>query len=267
MPMIATAAGALQLFDLTGRTAIVMGVGALGRSLSEALASAGAKLLLVDGDASALDAHAHSLHRRFEIKVECLVSRPSDERSASEMVERAMQSLGGVNILVVTAGGNIVAPAVEMSMDEWDEIMRVNVRASWLAARAAARVMIKGENGGKIVLTSSVRGRLGLSNYSAYVPAKHAIDGLVRSLACEWAPHRINVNAIAPVVFRSNLTAWMFSDDAAGANVRASMLSRIPLGRLAEPEDFAGTALYLCSAASDFCTGQILYVDGGYTAC
>jgi NAD(P)-dependent dehydrogenase (short-subunit alcohol dehydrogenase family) len=267
LEMTGVVGDALHLFDLTGRRAIVMGVGALGRALSAALASAGASLLLVDGDAANLEKQAQDLRARFRRKVECLAVSPTDEASALEMTENAVRLLGGLDILFVTVGKNIVAQAVDMRPAQWDEVMNTNVRVSWLAARAAARVMIAGGKGGKIVLTSSVRGRHGLNNYSAYVPAKHAIDGLVRSLACEWAPHKINVNALGPVIFRSDLTAWMFSNDEPGASVRANMLNRIPLGRLAEPEDFAGAAVFLCSPASDFYTGQILYVDGGYTAC
>jgi NAD(P)-dependent dehydrogenase (short-subunit alcohol dehydrogenase family) len=265
--MTAASGGTSRLFDLSDRKAIVMGVGALGRILSATLAEAGASLLLVDGDATNLDKQAQDLRARFGRTVEYLPVSPTCEASALEMTESAVRHLGGLDILVVTAGKNVVAQAVEMRPEQWDEVMNANVRVSWLAARAAARVMIAAGIGGKIVLTSSVRGRHGMSNYSAYVPAKHAIDGLVRSLACEWAPHKINVNALGPVVFRSDLTSWMFSDGEPGASVRSNMLSRIPMGRLAEPEDFAGAAIFLCSAASDFCTGQVLYVDGGFTAC
>jgi NAD(P)-dependent dehydrogenase (short-subunit alcohol dehydrogenase family) len=265
--MSAFTARASRLFDLTGRKAIVMGVGALGRAVSTALASAGASLLLVDGDEGNLDKQTQVLREEFSVQVESLPISPVDETSAALMTETAVRQLGGLNILFVTAGNNFVSRAVDMRPEQWDEVMNINVRASWLATRAAARAMIAAGGGGKIVLTSSIRGRHGLSNYSAYVPAKHAIDGLVRSLACEWAPHKINVNALGPVIFRSSLTAWMFSDEEPGASVRKSMLDRIPLGRLAEPEDFAGAAIFLCSTASDFYTGQILYVDGGFTAC
>lgn len=258
---------ASKLFDLTERKAIVMGIGALGRAAVATLSSAGASVLLVDDEATLEQTETKALRGQPGRKLEFLAIRPNDEQSASAMVDAARDRLGGVDILVITAGINIVGNAVDMPPEEWDRVMNVNVRVAWLAARAAARAMIAAGNGGKIVLTSSIRGRLGLPGYSAYVPAKHAINGLARSLACEWGPHGINVNAIAPVIFRSDLTEWMFSDEEPGLSIRTRMLDRIPLGRLAEPADFAGAILFLCAPASDFCTGHVLYVDGGLTAC
>lgn len=124
-----------------------------------------------------------------------------------------------------------------------------------------------GQGGGKILLTSSTRGKLGHpGGYSSYCTSKSAVDGLVRALGCEWGEHDIQVNAIGPTVFRSPLTEWMFGDEEPGKAVRLGMLSRIPAGRLGEPEDLAGVILFLLSPASDFCTGQVMYVDGGYTA-
>ena len=113
---------------------------------------------------------------------------------------------------------------------------------------------------------SSTRGQLGLANYTAYCPSKAAVDLLTKALAVEWGPHRINVNAIAPTVFRSDLTAWMYADEGNGPTVRENMLRRIPLGRLGEPTDFHGAVQLLASSASDFMTGSIVYLDGGYTA-
>ena len=112
-----------------------------------------------------------------------------------------------------------------------------------------------------------MRGRHGnAAGYSSYSTSKGATDALTKVLATEWGKHGINVNAVAPAVFRSALTAWIFEDTEAGADSRRRNLTRIPLGRMGEPEDFMGIALYLLSSASDFCTGQVIYVDGGYTA-
>ena len=122
--------------------------------------------------------------------------------------------------------------------------------------------MIDKGRGGKVILVGSARGHLGLSQYTAYSPSKGAVHLLAKTLGCEWGPHKINVNAIAHTVFRTALTRWMFDDQAFYKN----FLVRIPIGRLGEPEDFIGTVIFLSSKASDFMTGAIADVDGGYTA-
>jgi NAD(P)-dependent dehydrogenase (short-subunit alcohol dehydrogenase family) len=212
-----------------------------------------------EGIAEAITAAGGSAH--------AVAGRPDSPAEAEAIVAAAVAAAGRLDLLVSASGMNIVAPTVEMELTDWDAVMDANVRGSWLIAQAAGRQMIAQGDGGKIVLISSTRGKLGHpAGYSAYVPSKAAIDGLTRTLACEWGPAAINVNAIAPTVFRSELTAWMYEDEGRGQAVRESMLSRIPLGRLGEPVDFAGSVIFLCSRASDFVTGQILYVDGGYTA-
>jgi NAD(P)-dependent dehydrogenase (short-subunit alcohol dehydrogenase family) len=134
-------------------------------------------------------------------------------------------------------------------------------------ARAAARQMIKQGRGGKIILMSSARGLLGHpAGYTAYCASKSAVDGITKALGCELGAIGITVNALGPTVFRSPLTEWMFADDERGKTVRAGFLTRVPKGRLGEPEDLAGPLLFLASKASDFYTGHILYADGGYTA-
>ena len=154
-----------------------------------------------------------------------------------------------------------------MAPERFLDVMDANVTQSWLMARAAGKQMLAQGDGGKIVLMSSARGLLGHpAGYTAYCASKAAIDGITRALGCEWGPTGITVNAIAPTVFRSPLTAWMFGDDERAKATRAGFLARVPKGRLGEPDDLAGPLLFLASTASDFYTGHILYADGGYTA-
>ncbi len=183
------------------------------------------------------------------------------------MVDTALSAYGAIDILVVASGTNEVAPIVDMEPTQFRKVMLANVDGAWLISRAVGKVMIEQGRGGKVVFTSSARGKLGHpAGYSAYCTSKAATDGLTKALGCEWGKYGVTVNAIAPTVFRSPLTAWMFEDDDHAKSVRAGFLSRVPVGRLGEPEDLAGPLLFLCSAASDFHTGHIVYADGGYTA-
>jgi len=156
---------------------------------------------------------------------------------------------------------------VDMTPERFLDVMDANVTQSWLIARAAGKQMLAQGHGGKMILMSSARGLLGHpAGYSAYCASKSAVDGMTKALGCEWGPTGITVNAIAPTVFRSPLTEWMFGDDDRAKTTRAGFLTRVPKGRLGEASDLAGPLLFLASQASDFYTGHILYADGGYTA-
>jgi NAD(P)-dependent dehydrogenase (short-subunit alcohol dehydrogenase family) len=255
------------LFDVRGRSALIIGAtGAFGKVACATLGAAGARLTITAGNESALAELGQEL-AAVGIEAHTLAARPNSEAEAERIVAAAVSSFGGVDILVVASGMNDVSPIEEMSFDRFTKVMQANVDGYWLIARAAGRQMIAQGRGGKVVFTSSARGKLGHpAGYSAYCTSKSAVDGLTKALGCEWGKHRITVNAIAPTVFRSPLTAWMFEDTERANQVRGNFLARVPLGRLGEPEDLAGPLLFLCSRASDFHTGHILYADGGYTA-
>jgi NAD(P)-dependent dehydrogenase (short-subunit alcohol dehydrogenase family) len=267
MSLSQTLPGSAQLFDVSGRSALVTGAtGALGAAAARALAAGGAKLTLAAGTAPALEELGEQL-RADGARVELVARRPDSEADAEAMARAAISAHGRLDLLVTAAGVNKVGLTCEQPVEDWQAVMDANVRGSWLACRAAGRRMLDQGEGGKVVLVSSTRGKLGHpAGYSAYCPSKAAVDGLTKALACEWGASGITVNAIAPTVFRSPLTAWMYADDERGTAVREGMLARIPLGRLGEPEDFVGPLLFLLSPASAFVTGQIVYVDGGYTA-
>ncbi len=255
------------LFDISGKVAIVTGAsGAFGALAAQVLAGAGAKVLAVAGNAAALD---ETVAACLALGAEAigLKARPDSEEACAAIVAAAVEAFGSVDILVVASGKNDVAKIVDMAPARFLDVMDANVTQSWLMARAAGVQMMKQGRGGKVVLMSSARGKLGHpAGYSAYCASKSAIDGITRALGCEWGETGITVNAIAPTVFRSPLTAWMFADDDKAREVRKGFLARVPKGRLGEPEDLAGPLLFLVSRASDFYTGHILDADGGYTA-
>jgi NAD(P)-dependent dehydrogenase (short-subunit alcohol dehydrogenase family) len=257
----------LSLFSVKGKTAIITGAtGAFGVIAAKTLAAAGANVVICAGGADALRKVGAECER-LGGQAEIVAKRPSSEANCDAIVEAAVRRFGGVDILVVASGQNKVSKIVDQKPADFLDVMDANVTQSWLISRACARQMLKKGRGGKIVLMSSARGLLGHpAGYTAYCASKSAVDGITKALGCELGGSGITVNALGPTVFRSPLTEWMFADDERGKTVRAGFLTRVPKGRLGEPEDLAGPLLFLASKASDFYTGHILYADGGYTA-
>jgi NAD(P)-dependent dehydrogenase (short-subunit alcohol dehydrogenase family) len=195
-----------SLFGVSGKSALVSGAtGTLGETAALALAESGARLTLADTAGERLQAAAAKV-KSAGASVTTIAGWPDSEAQANAMVRAAVDAYGGLDIMLVANGMNEVDPIVDMSLDRWEHVMDVHVRGAWLMCKAAGAQMIKQGRGGKIVLISSTRGKLGHpAGYTAYCTAKSAIEGLTRTLACEWGPHKININAIGPTVFRSPL--------------------------------------------------------------
>lgn len=257
----------LSMFDISGKVALITGAsGAFGAVAARTLGGAGCRLVLAAGKAAELGSVAQEC-RDGGADVTEVNARPDSEAACASMVAAAVAAYGRLDILVVASGMNKVAKIDDMPPETFAAVIDANVTQSWLLSRAATVQMKAQGSGGKIVLVSSARGLLGHpAGYTAYCASKAAVDGMTRALGCELGPTGITVNAIAPTVFRSPLTAWMFEDTDNAKTVRAGFLARVPKGRLGEPEDLAGPLLFLSSKASDFYTGHILYADGGYTA-
>lgn len=254
----------LSVFDVAGKVALITGAsGAFGAVAARCLSGAGCKVVLAAGNVDAMAEVA----KACKGETEQINARPDSEEACSDLVNKTVEAFGRLDILVVASGMNKVQKIDEMDVSTFENVMDANVTQSWLMARAATKQMKAQGDGGKIVLMSSARGLLGHpAGYTAYCASKAAVDGMTKSLGCELGPTGITVNAIAPTVFRSPLTAWMFEDNEEATNVRNGFLTRVPKGRLGEPEDLVGPLLFLASNASDFYTGHILYADGGYTA-
>jgi gluconate 5-dehydrogenase len=256
----------LDIFRLDDRVALIPGGGgAIGSAMAVALAGAGAHIAITGRSQDALDAAAT---RVAEVGGECLgiAADMTDRQAAEDVVARTVDRFGRLDIILNAIGGGagkVLFDAQDYPDDAWDWIYGLNVTSTLLPTQAAVRAMIAGGRGGRVLNISSVRGMLGINaGYSAYVAAKGAINALTRQWATEWAKHGINVNAISPTFVDTPQVAMLLGDPA----FRKSLTDRIPLGRVGGTGDLVGAALFFCSDASAFVTGQILLIDGGLTA-
>jgi len=250
-------------FDIKGQTAIVTGAsGGLGVIFAETLAEREVNLVIAARRHEKLIKVAEDLSSKYGVKVIPAKTDVSQEKQVIDMIKTAVEKFGSLEILVNNAGIASISPSVDMSLDEWKKVIDVNLTGVFLCARTAAREMIKRKYG-KIVNIASIYGAVGdIYPTAPYYASKGAAINLTRSLAVEWAPHQINVNAIAPGFFPSEMTASVFQDEKALKYI----LSRTPLGRTGEPLDLKAALVYLASRASDYVTGQTIFVDGGWTA-
>ena len=260
----------LSLFDISGKSALIIGgTGTLGSAAARTFAAAGCNLTLADRNSDGLAALAEEL-RATGTDVAVVDNWSDTEANAAAIIDAAVDAHGVLDLMFVALGTNDVAYIEDQRFEDWRKVMIANLDTHWLACQAAGRQFAKQPKNGaryKVVVVSSTRGRHGLpSGYTGYCASKSGLDGMVKALACEWGSKGININAIGPTVFRSPLAEWMFADAEPGKSVREKMLDRVPVGRLAETGDLIGGLIYLLSPASDYVTGQTLYIDGGYTA-
>ena len=256
----------LARFRLDGRVALVCGgTGGIGLRLSQALASVGAQVAIVGRSPERVEAALGAVgDPDAALAIVADVMRKAD---ADRAVEETVARFGRIDVLVNSVGGgagDAIYAAHEYPKDKWDWILDLNLTSALLPSQAAARAMIGAGQGGRILNISSVRGQLGLRlGYSAYVAAKGALNMLTKQHATEWEPYGITVNAISPTFVRTPQVESLLADKA----FYEGLVARIPLGRIADPDDLVGAALFFSSDASAFVTGQILTLDGGLTAC
>lgn len=249
-----------HFFDLTGKVAIVVGVGGIGHAQALVFADFGADVVAADIKLEQAEKVAKEVQSKGR-KALAVTVDVTKEQSVAVMVKKTLETFPRIDILVNAAGINVHKPADSLPVWEWQEVMDVNTRGTFLCCQAVGRVMLK-QGSGKIINMSSVRGRYGVpGDGAAYCASKGAVDTLTRTLACEWAKHNVLVNAIAPTVVETEFTRSNLADPEFAQGMKA----RIPLGRWGMPDDIVGPTVFLASKASDFVTGQIVYVDGGLT--
>ncbi len=251
----------MNLMDLTGKKALVVGTGGIGATLAAGLAQHGADVAVADQDRAAADAAADAV-RAFGCRTFARTVDVTQEASVENLAADLAALWGGVEILVNAAGVAARTPSVSVAVETLRQTLEINAVGTFVCCRVFGKEMME-RGGGKIVNISSVRARYGTRGGMAdYCASKGAVDALTRQLAVEWAPHRIYVNAVAPTVVETGFTAPILTNQAAARELTES----IPLGRWAQPQDLVGPVLFFSSPASDYVTGQIMFVDGGLTA-
>ena len=245
-------------FRLEGRRALVTGAGrGIGRAAAAALAEAGAHVVLASRTAAELEALAEAI-RAAGGSAEPLVLDAADVAAS----HAAIAAQPAFDILVNNAGTNRPASFLEVTLEDYEAVTDLNVRAAFFVAQAVVRRMVEAGMRGSIVNVSSQMGHVGGENRTVYCATKHAIEGLTKAMAIDLAPHGIRVNTLGPTFVRTPMTAPFF----ANPEFRAKTLARIPLGRLGQVEDLMGAMVFLASDASALMTGTSLTVDGGWTA-
>lgn len=253
--------GALEEFELRGRTAVVIGASrGLGRRMALALAEAGANLMVASRSRAPLEELAGQIRAlgREAFAAECDIARVGD---CERLLREAVGRFGKVDVLVNAAGTILRKPSQEVTEEEWDRLMAVNLKGMFFACQVFGAHMIA-RGGGKIINIASLASELALPGRALYGISKAGVLALTKALALEWARYKINVNAIGPGYFETELTAPLLADE----DWRRRLLRKIPLGRVGRPEDLDGITVFLASPASNYVTGQIFYIDGGFLA-
>lgn len=252
-----------SMFNLSGKTALVTGATqGLGMAIAKGLATAGARLV-VNGNSSQqkLDA-AVAVYRDHGFDATGYRFDVTDEGEVSTAVAKIESEFGSIDILVNNAGIVRRAPLLEMSLKDWELVVRTDLTSAFIVSKAVVPIMLK-RQGGKVINICSLMSELGRDSVGAYAAAKGGLKMLTRNMATEWAQHNIQVNGIGPGYFATELTQDIRED---GHPFNDFIVGRTPAGRWGKPEDLQGAAIFLASKASDFINGQIIYVDGGILA-
>lgn len=251
----------MKLFDLHGKVAFVCGGGrGIGKAIALGLAEAGANVAVAARTESELETTAAEITATgvTSLAVPLDVSQVD---AIGPAVARVTETMGPIDILYNVAGINIRKPAEELEEADFDRVMDINFKGAYFMCQEVGKAMIARGQGGKIVNIASIVTDFGLPKITVYTGSKGALGQLTKGLAVEWAPHNIQVNALAPGFIATDLNTHLWTEEFTNW-----ILTRTPAGRVGRPEDMIGTAVFLASSAADFVTGQVIYVDGGVQA-
>jgi gluconate 5-dehydrogenase len=253
-----------DMFRLDGKVAVVIGgAGGIGEIMALGLAGQGAKVAIASRNLQKLETVAQKIQRETKSEAIAFQVDITDQQSVAQLAKQIVSKFRTVDILVNSQGSNVKRNAIDFPVGDWDLLFNVNVKGTMLACSEFGRIMVEKKRG-KVINLSSVRGvRATLwGGNEGYCATKGAIDMITRSLASEWAPYNINVNAIAPLLINTPMAAATLSDP----EKFQKYVANVPFKRIGQPQDLVGICIFLASAASDFITGQIIYLDGGLTA-
>jgi len=246
-----------QAFQLTGKTAVVTGgTRGIGRAIALSLAESGANIVLLQ---RSTDTSTQESIKALGVRCEIVHCDMENLDEVKQAVPKAIEAMGSVDILVNNAGIQRRSPAVDFTEEDWDDVIKVNLKAVWILCQEAGRHMLE-KNNGKIINIASIASFQGGLYVPAYASAKGAVGQLTKALANEWSSEGINVNAIVPGYIATEMNTALIDDPVRGRQI----LERIPAGRWGNPEDFKGAAVFLASDASNYVHGHLLAVDGGW---
>lgn len=252
----------IKQFDLTGKSAVITGGSrGLGYAMAAGLASAGADIMLVNRNIEDGKVAADQLERDFGVKAIAFAADITSQAETEAMAQKAVNTFGKIDILINSAGINIRGPIDEISHEDFNKVMQVNVNGTWLSSRAVTPFMKK-RKGGRIINLASTLGLVGLANRTPYTASKGAIVQMTRALALELAPFNIMVNAICPGPFLTDMNIPIADSE----ETKTIVLGATALGRWGQLKEIQGAAIFLASDASSYMVGSMLTVDGGWTA-
>ena len=245
-------------FRLDGKAVFIAGVGGIGSAIARGVSEAGAKVFLADLDLAAAEKVARTIQNKKRLcrayKMDIL-----DPAQITQAMRCSRQSFGGMDAAINCIGINIRKPSLKMTEEDWDRVLDVNLKGAFFFAQCAARAFIQQGRRGKIIALASVLSFFGMEDRAAYVASKTGLVGLNKALAVEWAPHNINVNAVAPTFIPTSINR-----ETLAGKFKERIIDRTPFRRLGKAQDVVGAVIFLASDVSNFITGHTIPVDGGW---